>query len=127
MHFELPIALLHATLILFNLFGWIPIRTLRLHLIVILSTFASWLLLGLFYGIGYCPLTDWQWDIKRAAGETDLPPSFIEYYLEAITRLDWSSGLVDTLTLVGALLALVASIVRNLRVGRRGLRERAEE
>ena len=31
--------------------------------------------LGAVYGWGYCPCTDWHWDVKRRLGETGLPRS----------------------------------------------------
>ncbi len=72
----------HSALILFVLFGWIlrPLRTI--HLIVVLLTGASWFILGLFYGIGYCPLTDWHWQVLRQLGETGLPPAYVQYILQ---------------------------------------------
>jgi uncharacterized membrane protein YeiH len=45
----------HSALIIFNLFAWIPRFTRRWNLISLGLTAFSWLGLGLFYGIGYCP------------------------------------------------------------------------
>jgi len=61
--------------ILFNLFGWIfrPLR--KANLIVLALTGASWFILGIFYGIGYCPLTDWHFKLLYKHGQHALPDS----------------------------------------------------
>jgi hypothetical protein len=61
-------------------------------------TLFSWLALGLKYSIGYCFLTDWHWEVKRKLGETDLPASFIKYFLDAYTPIQASSNSVDLAT-----------------------------
>lgn len=113
--YEILIAVVHGAITLFNLFGWIPRRTRRVHLFVILATLASWSLLGIFFGFGYCPFTDWQWDLKRRLGETGLPSSYVEYYLEILTGTDLSPATVDAFVLGGALLALGMSLILNVR------------
>lgn len=72
----------HFLVIAINLFGWIWSETRTLHMWVFGMTVISWLVLGLRYGLGYCFLTDWQWDIKRTLGEHDLPSSFIHYWVQ---------------------------------------------
>ncbi|MCD4791284.1 MAG: DUF2784 domain-containing protein, partial [Bacteroidales bacterium] len=66
----------HTALIIFNLFGWIWKPTRRLNLITLLLTGASWFILGIFYGIGYCPLTDWHWQVLHKLGIYDVPNSY---------------------------------------------------
>lgn len=106
----------HTSLILFNLFGWIWQKTRRLNLITLLLTGASWLFLGLIVGTpGYCPFTDWHFNILRNLGKTDLPNSYIKYLADRITGLDFSPSLVDSVTLYAFLAALVISLVMNLR------------
>lgn len=89
---------LHLVIIGFNLFGWIWPATRKLHFVLVLLTAASWLLLGLWYGIGYCPITDWQWQVKEKLGEKDLPASFIKYYADQISGRDISATLIDLVT-----------------------------
>lgn len=110
---DLFFTLFHTSLILFNLFGWLwkPVR--KWHFLVILLTFISWGLLGIWYGLGYCPLTDWHWEILSKRGVTNLPNSFIDYMLGRFFGLEMSSDLVDLLTLVFALVALGLSIKVN--------------
>ncbi len=105
----------HTLLVGFNMLGWAWRRTRRLHLITISVTLLSWFGLGMVYGWGYCPLTDWHWDVKRALGETALPASWVKYYLDGSTGLDWSAGLVDAIVIGSALGALVVSVVLNVR------------
>ena len=103
----------HTLLIGFNLTGWIWKRTRRLHLVVIGLTFLVWLVCGLFHGFGYCPCTDWHWDVKRRLGETDLPLSYIKYYADALTGVDWDARLVDRVVTGLGVLALGLSIALN--------------
>ncbi len=105
----------HTLLVAFNLLGWIWRRTRRLHLIAITATLLSWFGLGLVYGWGYCPLTDWHWDVKRALGEAGLPASWVKYHLDLVTGLDWSPALVDSLVIGSAIGACVLSVALNVR------------
>lgn len=82
-------------------------------MIVISLTFASWGILGIWYGWGYCPLTDWHWDILNQLGEKSLPNSYISYLLQRILDLHLPDLTVDIMTLGLALLALTASVKVN--------------
>ncbi len=107
----------HTALILFNLFAWIwkPLR--KTHLIVISLTFASWGILGIWYGWGYCPLTDWHWEVLYRLGHDQLPPSYISYLLQRILGWYLPDTTVDILTLSLALVALAASVKVNFFSG----------
>ena len=109
----------HVLLIGFNLLGWAWRRTRRLHLLAISVTLLSWFGLGVAYGWGYCPLTDWHWDVKRALGESALPASWVKYYLDRLTNLDWNAGVVDVLVIGSGLGAFVVSLTLNMRDLRR--------
>ena len=97
---------LHLFIIGFNLLGWIWPRCRKAHFILVVATAGSWFLLGLWFGLGYCPITDWQWQVKEKLGEQNLPNSFVKYYADWLTGYDFSPGLIDTWT--GALFALAA-------------------
>ena len=112
LHFILFLS--HFGLIVFNLTGWIWKKTRRIHLVTILVTILSWFGLGVFYGFGYCPLVDWQWDIKRRLGELNLPASFVKYYLDKWTGHSWDPVQVDHAVLFLGVTALVLSVVLNL-------------
>lgn len=104
---------LHFIIILFNLTGWIWKSTRKAHLIVVAATLFSWLALGLKYGLGYCFLTDWHWEIKRKLGETDLPASFVKYFLDQYTNIDLSANSVDLITGISFAQAVLLSVYFN--------------
>ena len=112
---DLGLLTFHGFLVGFNLVGWVWRRTRRLHLFAISTTLLSWFGLGVIYGWGYCPLTDWHWQVKRALGETGLPASWVKYYVDRITGVTWDTALVDGLVIGSALAALVLSVVLNVR------------
>jgi len=105
--------LFHLALIGFNLFGWIWQATRKAHLFSGLLTLAFWLLAGIWFGMGYCPLTDWHWQVKRKLGESDLPASFVKYMADKITGGDISPGLADGLTSGLFLLVILISVYTN--------------
>lgn len=105
----------HSTLIILILFGWIWKPTRKLNLILILLTAASWSLLGIFFGFGFCPLTEWHFSILRKLGENNLPSSYIKYLADRITGYDFSQVLVDRVTLWGLVAAFICSIYINFR------------
>ena len=104
---------LHIVIILFNLFGWIWVKARKIHLLIVFATVFSWLILGLKYGLGYCFLTDWHWEVKYKLGETELPASFIKYFLDSYTPIDISAGLVDLLTGLSFGLVIILTIYLN--------------
>ena len=89
----------HLAITGFNLLGWIWPATRRAHFISAMITALCWSLLGIWYGFGYCPVTDWQWKVKTKLGEKYLPDSFIKYFGDKITGLDLDPALVNQLTL----------------------------
>lgn len=110
---DLLFTLLHLLIIGFNLFGWIWKRTRKLHFGFILLTAACWFLLGIWFGIGYCPVTEWQWEIKEKLGEQNLPNSFIKYYADRIFNRNIDAVFIDTITAVCFFAAAVTSICVN--------------
>lgn len=93
--FDIFLTAFHVAVILFNLFGWIwkPLR--RAHLICVAITAGCWFILGIWYGVGYCPVTDLEWHVKAQLGETNLPDSFITYYADKIAGKPVSGQLID--------------------------------
>jgi len=104
----------HFAIIGFNLFGWIWRKTRKAHLIVVAATAFSWFILGIWFGWGYCPITQWQWNVKEKLGETDLPNSFVKYYADKISGRSIDPSLVDAATLVTFLTIIALTVYLNL-------------
>lgn len=105
--------ILHLVIIGFNLLGWIWPSTRKWHFISIVITAAFWFIFGLWYGLGYCPITDWQWQVKERLGEENLPNSFVKYFADKITGREIDAGLIDALTAVFFALAAILSVYVN--------------
>src|SRR2546421_4130657 len=104
---------LHLSLTAFNLLGWIWPGTRKAHLVTVGVTAASWFILGIWYGWGYCLLTDWQWRIKEKLGETNLPSSFIKYFADKVSGQNTDPSLVNAVTLTCFLLSILISLYVN--------------
>ena len=106
----------HSSLTLFNLFGWMLRKTRIWNLATLLLTGASWLLLGMLTGtLGYCPLTEWHFNVLSKLGVTNLPDSYIKYLADRITGLNINSSMVDKVTLYSFLAALTISVLLNIK------------
>lgn len=105
--------LVHLLIIGFNLFAWAFPATRKLHLYGVALTLACWLILGIWYGIGYCPVTDWQWQVKAQLGEQNLPNSFVKYYADKISGQSVDANLIDVLTAGSFLLSIIISVYLN--------------
>jgi hypothetical protein len=112
---DLFFIIFHTILIFFNLFAWIFRKTRKLNLIILVLTGASWFILGIFYRIGYCPLTDWHFTVLEKLGHTHLPNSYIKYLADRITGLDFKPELVDNITLISFFAALAISTCLNFK------------
>ena len=105
----------HSSLILLILFGWMWKKTRKLNLVCILLTVFSWFILGIWYGYGYCPCTDWHWQIRMKLGHYEMHSSYIGFLIESITSLDVGRKFVDIFALLFLIWALFASIYTNVR------------
>jgi hypothetical protein len=112
----------HTLLIFFNLFGWLikPLR--KANLIVLLLTGVSWFILGIFYGIGFCPFTEFHWQVLHKLGQYNLPDSYISYLVERFTGFLPSAKITDILTVVFYFIALGLSLIVNFKVGKNSKR-----
>ncbi len=109
----------HSGLVLFVLMGWVWRRTRRIHLIVAGLILLSWFGLGICFGWGYCPCTDWHWTVKHELGERHLPYSYVKYYMDRLTGVSWDPIVVDSGVVALGVLAFVLSCWFNLRDRRR--------
>jgi hypothetical protein len=103
----------HTLLILVNLFGWAWRRTRRLNFITLCLTGCSWFILGIFYGWGYCPFTDWHFTVLYKLGENNLPNSYIKHLIDRLFHCDINARLVDGATLGLFFVALIFSVYFN--------------
>jgi hypothetical protein len=109
----------HSSLIIFILFGWTWRKTRRANLIVILLTGFSWTFLGIWYGFGYCPSTDWHWQVRMRLGYTDMPSTYTKFLIDSLTGLNINEKLVDFFAVLLLILALFASAWTNFKDWRR--------
>jgi len=105
----------HSALIVFSLSGWFWKKTRVANLFVLSFTGFSWFILGIWYGFGFCPSTEWHWQVRMRLGYNDMPKSYVKFLIDALTGLDMNAILVDILTLVMFFVALFASVVTNAR------------
>jgi hypothetical protein len=109
----------HTILILFNLLGWIWRKTRKANLALLLLTVFSWFVLGIWYGFGYCPCTDWHWQVHYRLGYTDMSPSYLVFLIRTFTGLEAGKSLVDIFAVIFLMSALAASAYVNVRDCRR--------
>lgn len=106
---------LHSFFVLFNLFGWIWARFRRWNLALLLLTGLSWFGLGVFFGWGYCPFTDWHFKVLGKLGNYPAENSYIAYLINRLLHIKVDEILVDKATLLLYLLALAISVFLNVR------------
>lgn len=105
----------HTLWVLFNCVGWAWRKTRRLHLTTELLTAASWFILGIWYGWGYCICTDWHWQVRKQLGLQDKSSSYTHLLIYNLTGLDPSPTAIDLLTGTVFAVTLTLSIVLNWR------------
>ncbi len=113
---DILLTFIHLSIVLFNLLGWIPKASRKAHLVSIVLTAASWFLLGIWFGMGYCPFTDWQWSVKQKLGEENLPNNFIEYFAEKFSGFDFTPEFITTVTGTGFAISAFLSVYVNFLV-----------
>ncbi|GMV92750.1 MAG: hypothetical protein AMXMBFR82_25280 [Candidatus Hydrogenedentota bacterium] len=110
---------LHTGLIFFNLFGWVWRRARPFHLACATLTLGSWIVLGFWYGFGYCPLTEWHWCVREGLGDSELPYSYLKFLFDRLTGLDVNARLVDAAAVASMAVVFPLSIALNIRDFRR--------
>jgi hypothetical protein len=112
----------HTSWIAFNCLGWLWRGTRRWHLMAVSLTALSWFGLGLRYGWGYCPFTDWHWEVRARLGHHD-PPSYIQLLIREVLGIDAGPIWADALAAITLAVVALLSVVLNGR-DRRALRAR---
>ncbi len=105
----------HTALTLFNLTGWIWRKTRLLNLITLSLTGFSWTILGKWYGFGYCPCTDWHWEVRWELGYRDMPRSYLKFLVDHLTGLNVDPVLMNRIAAVAFSVAFLLSLGLNLR------------
>ncbi|MDP2053929.1 MAG: DUF2784 family protein [Acidobacteriota bacterium] len=121
---NLGLFVLHTSWIAFNCLGWAWRRTRRWQLLTLTLTALSWFGLGIWYGWGYCPFTDWHWQVRSRLGYAD-PPSYVQLLVEELTGIALTLEEANSLAVGTLVLASVLSIVLNVRDLRRDRMRRA--
>ena len=101
--------LLHLSIIFFFLVGWISLSTRTAHFVLALLILLSWYGLGLFFGFGYCLVTDIQWRLKKKLGQDPSTEYYIKYVIDRITGSDIQAGTINKFTTWIFFVLLVAS------------------
>jgi hypothetical protein len=108
----------HTAWIVFNCVGWAWRPTRPWQLLTVTLTALSWFVLGIWHGWGYCPCTDWHWQVRARLGYDD-PPSYIQLLIREITGIDLAPGLADALAVSGLVAAGALGVAFTLRDRRR--------
>jgi len=105
----------HTLFTLFNITGWIWKKTRRWHLYAILATAASWFILGIWYGWGYCACTDTHWHIRDLLGKPIKQHSYISFLIHEITGINPNPKIVDAFVLSTFIFCFGISVWLNFR------------
>jgi hypothetical protein len=105
----------HSALMVFIIFGWMWRKTRVANLVVVLLTNFSWFILGIWYGFGFCPSTEWHWQVRLKLGYYDMPNSYTKFLVDSLTGLEVSQMLVDIMAVLFLAMALLASVFTNTR------------
>lgn len=111
----------HTCWIAFNCLGWIWRCTRRWQLVTVSLTALSWFGLGLWFGWGYCPCTDWHWQVRERLGFSD-PPSYIQLLVHEITGVELSTDLANALAVITLVVTAFLGVTLTIRDRRRAAR-----
>ena len=103
----------HSLFTLFNMFGWIWKKTRKIHLVTMLLTLASWFILGIWYGWGFCLCTDWHWQVREALKNPIESYSYIHFLIHQISGVNMDPAFVDNTVLVVMFICFVLTCTMN--------------
>lgn len=89
------------------------------NLVTLSLTAFSWFVLGIFYGFGYCFLTDWHWEVREKLGYSNNSNSYIQFLIVELTGVSVDETLVNTLTAIFFFTAFALSIYTTIWKKRR--------
>jgi len=105
----------HTLFTLFNIFGWIWKKTRRFHLYTIAATLFSWVILGFWYGFGFCFCTQWHWQVMARLGRFPDERGYIQFLVNRVTGREWPYEQIEVWTLIVMIFISTASIFLNFR------------
>jgi hypothetical protein len=104
----------HTSWIAFICVGWAWRLTRPWHLATVLLTALSWVGLGIRYGWGYCPFTDWHWQIRARLGYHD-PPSYVQLLISVVAGVNLDPDAADALALGTLIVVALLTGFLNIR------------
>lgn len=110
--------ILHTAWIVFNCLGWMWRPTRPWQLLTVSLTALSWFGLGVWFGWGYCPCTDWHFRVRSRLGFVD-PPSYVQLLIRELTGVDLETTVANALAVATLVAAAAAGVVLSLRKRRR--------
>ncbi len=105
--------LLHIIVILINSLGWVFNITLRPSLYLIIVTLFCWTFLGIFQGIGFCPLTYMHSQYLYTNYEFRLPFSYLDYLLINNFNLPLTSKMISITSVLVIFISLIINLKKN--------------
>ena len=106
----------HLFIITFSVIGWMIPALRSYHLLLCVLIAFSWFALGARKGWGYCLVTDWQWNLMRRMGRTDLPSSYMPMLYRFLTGHEGDDQRIEMVTRSVFFCSFLASLVVNLEL-----------
>ena len=100
---------IHDAIIVVNLLGWIFPATRKFQRLTLACTLFSWLVMGAWYGWGYCACTDWHFQVRRKLGILGTESSFSQLLLKQLTGQDITRQVSDTVTLTLMIIIMIGT------------------
>lgn len=90
--------LLHITIILFCIVGWLLPPARPWHLLLCALIFTSWFVLGARKGWGYCLVTDLQWKLLQRMGRPVPAAGYVPTLWQRFTGITIDARRIDQVT-----------------------------
>lgn len=100
---------------IFVIVAWAFKKTRKVHLLSVFLIVFSWVGLGIWFGWGYCFVTDLHWGIKHQLGEVNLPNSYIAYFIEQCLGVTLSDLQINVLSVAVLIAVVILSVILNIR------------
>lgn len=101
----------HTLIILLNVFGGLFPKTRRLNLVCMSLTLFSWLVLGYWFGWGYCICTHWHWQVRQALGIHDQAETYNQLLVYKLTGWLPNATLTANVSVGALLFAIMVQVV----------------